>query len=122
MGFTKFELHIKIELFRTPFGTFQWKVMPFGANPHFIEHVLADEIDRGLVVVYIDDILKNVYLVQSLEFLGSIVGTDHVIPLFSHVKSIIDWPTPKNKSAVRSLMGTVKYCKDFIRNMAIIIS
>ncbi|KAM9955373.1 hypothetical protein ACTFIW_002268 [Dictyostelium discoideum] len=74
-----------------------------------------DEIDRGLVVVYIDDILvltksfdydqhlqdlsqvfkklknhnlkvkeeKCIFGVQTIEFLGNIVGNDNVVPLFS---------------------------------------
>ncbi|KAM9983312.1 hypothetical protein ACTFIZ_007631 [Dictyostelium cf. discoideum] len=85
----------------------------------FMEHVLADEIDRGLVVVYIDDILvfdklkrhnlkvkedKCTFGVQTIEFLGNIVGNDNVVPLFSRVKSIIEWPEPTDKTTVGSFM------------------
>ncbi|KAM9985682.1 hypothetical protein ACTFIZ_012334 [Dictyostelium cf. discoideum] len=36
------------------------------------------------------------------------------------VKSIMDWPVPTDKTAVLSFLGTVNYCKDFIKDLATI--
>ncbi|KAM9975279.1 hypothetical protein ACTFIW_008872 [Dictyostelium discoideum] len=137
-GFHQIQVETKARsktAFRTPFGTFQWRVMPFGAKnalstfQRFMEHILADEIDRGLVVVYIDDILvltKSFDYDQHLQDLSQVFKKlkNHNIKV-KEEKCIFEVQTieflePIDKTAVRSFMGTVNYCKDFIRNLAII--
>lgn len=34
------------------------------------------------------------------------------------IKSITEWPTPTNVTEVRSFMGVVGYCRQFIKNFS----
>ena len=103
--------------------------MPFGLTnapsvfQRFMNHVLSDLIDKG-VVVYIDDILiyteteeehtklvtkvlellrdaglcialdKSVFHAQQVEFLGYVIGVDGVIMSEESVKQIKEWEAP----------------------------
>ena len=96
---------------------------------HFINHVLQDFINKG-VIIYIDDILiytkteeeytklvtkvlkilmnaslcisleKSIFHIQKIEFLGYIIGVDGVMMLEEVVKQINDWEIPQNVKKV----------------------
>lgn len=52
-----------------------------------------------------------------LEFLGRVFGKDGVMPSTNKIKTIFDLPTPKNASAVQSLLVITNFCRaHFIPN------
>ena len=62
---------------------------------------------------------KCEYNKTSLEFLGHIFGQDGIKPSPDKIKTILELPTPKNASEVRSLLGMMNFCgSHFIPNYA----
>ena len=53
---------------------------------------------------------KCIYNKTSLEFLGHNFGANGIEPSQEKIKTIINLPTPKNASEVRSLLGMVNFC------------
>src|SRR5947207_8347889 len=121
--------------FKIRYRAFKFIVMPWGltnapaAFQQFINHVLQDFINKG-VVVYIDDILiysnteeehtelvtkvlealmlarlcieleKTAFHVQKVEFLEYVIGAEGVMMSEEAIKQIIDWEVPLNVKEV----------------------
>lgn len=57
---------------------------------------------------------------RSIGFLGHIVSDQGVLVDPEKIKSIEDWPRPKNASEVRSFLGLAGYYRKFVKWFAIL--
>ena len=61
------------------------------------------------------------YLLQpEVVYLGRLVGRDGVTICQEHVQIIKDWPIPKTKQELQSLLGFTNYHREYINNYAIV--
>lgn len=140
--------------FRCPIGHFEYTVMPFGLTnapatfQHLMNKVFKPLIDKGVVTVYLDDILihsrsgeehlqhirevltllreHKLYAKASkcewnrteVTFLGHLVGTDGVRMDPKKVSVIVDWEQPKTQAELRSFLGLANYFRKFILGYA----
>ena len=51
-----------------------------------------------------------------MKFLGHLVSAGGVCPDPSYVEKIVNWPTPRNVTEVRALLGVGNYYRRFIRD------
>ena len=139
--------------FNTRFGSYQFRVLPFGLSGGpstfmlVMNEVFRDLVDHG-VIIYMDDIavysktadehlrlLKDVFdrlkknrlfvklskcefMKPSIEFLGHSISAEGVKMLSDKVKSIIEWPRPRNEKHVASFLGLLGYYRRFIENFS----
>ena len=55
---------------------------------------------------------------RSVEYLGHIVSEKGVSPEHSKVKSIMEWPTPRNRTDIQSFLGLVNFYRRFLKDAA----
>jgi len=138
--------------FRTNMGLFEPTVMFFGLmnSPatfqNFMNHIFRDLIAKGVVEVYMGDILvhtitieehrqvtrevlrilrennlflkpeKCVFHQTEVEYLGMIVGNGTVRMDPAKIQAIRDWPIPKTKRELQRFLGFCNYYRRFIKN------
>ena len=113
-----------------------------------MNEVFRNLVDKG-VIIYMDDIavysktsnehlkiLKEVFerlkknrlfvklskcefMRSSIEFLGHHISAEGVRMLSDKVKSINEWPTPRNEKHVASFLGLLGYYRRFIKDSGI---
>ena len=113
-----------------------------------MNHLFRDLINRGVVVVYMDDILiytkdmeehnkvieevltilkdndlflkpeKCVWRTNKVEYVGMIVSDEGVHMSSEKVNAIKAWKEPKNVRGVRSFLGFANYYRRFIKDFA----
>ena len=130
--------------FTCRYRLFEYMVMPFGLSnapatfQRYINNVLQEYIDRG-IVVYIDDIIiytetleehiklvrwvlerlaekhlcvnleKSEFHIPEVMFCGYVVGQTEVKMAENKVKEILEWSTPRNKKEVQSFLGFTNF-------------
>ena len=140
--------------FQTNRGLFEPLVMFFGLTNSpatfqtMMNSLFKHLIDRGVVVIYIDDIMiftktleehrsvvkevlqilrdEHLYLhhdkydfeVQETEFLGLVVAQDQVKMDHKKVAAIKDWPIPTSKKQLRGFLGFLNFYRRFVQNFA----
>src|SRR5277367_2944244 len=140
--------------FATCRGSFEPLVMFFGMTnspPTFqnmMNDILKEEIDRGVVIVFIDNILifmegeeghdeivkevlrklkendlflkaeKCTFGAQEIEFLGLIIGPDRIKMDLIKVEAITSWPIPKRVKDVQAFLGLGNFYRRFIQNFS----
>ena len=140
--------------FATRRGSFEPLVMFFGMTnspPTFqnmMNDILKEEIDRGVVIVFIDDILiytedeegheeivkevlrklkendlflkaeKCTFGAKEIEFLGLIIGPDRIKMDPIKVEAITSWPIPKRVKDVQAFLGLGNFYRRFIKNFS----
>lgn len=143
-GFHQIRIHpddTKYFAFATPSGQYEYVRMPFGyseASAEFQKRllfVLRDLLRRGVVLLYIDDILiptdsvednlailrevlvalkkyglqlnlsKCLFLKEKIEFLGYEVSRQGITMSQRHVQAVLDFPQPKNLKQVQVTLG-----------------
>jgi len=147
------EKDVQKTAFNTRFGSYQFRVLPFGLSGGpstfmlVMNEVFRDLVDRG-VVIYMDDIAvysksksehmrllnevferlkknrlfvklsKCEFMKSSIEFLGHNISVEGVRMLSDKVKSINDWPRPRNEKHVASFLGLLGYYRRFIKDFS----
>ena len=147
------EKDIQKTAFNTRFGSYQFRVLPFGLSGGpstfmlVMNEVFRDLVDKG-VVIYMDDIAvysktksehlrllsevferlkknrlfvklsKCEFMKSSIEFLGHNISDQGVRMLADKVKSINEWPTPRNEKHVASFLGLLGYYRRFIKDFS----
>ena len=141
--------------FRTPFGLYEFKVLPFGLTnaPATFQSTMSRIFNPYIgqfVLVFLDDILvysrspkehlQHLRLVfetlrnyrlfaklkkcefnrPELEYLGFIVGRDGLKPDPEKIQAVIDFPTPKNPTGVKSFLGLANQFRKFVCGFAAI--
>jgi len=138
--------------FKTPLGLFESLVMMFGlcnapaTFQTFMDTELADLINTGHVVVYLDDILifvhtiyeviKYIHMVlqclldldlylrpakcsfnqTSIEYLGLIISEGELCMDPIKLKAVSNWPTPTKVKNIQEFLGFCNFYHRFIRN------
>ena len=59
---------------------------------------------------------KFEFMKSSMECLGHSISAEGVRMLSDKVKSIAEWPRPKNEKQVTSFLGLIGYYRRFIEN------
>ena len=110
--------------------------------------LLRDMIEKGEIVVFIDDMMiasetekehdeiieevlrkmeendlfvkpkKCVWETKEVEFLGVIIGLDGVRMEKKKVQGVIDWLVPKSVKDVQKFLGLANYYRQFIKDFA----
>jgi len=110
--------------------------------------LLRDIIEKGEIVVFIDDVLiatetekehdeiieevlrkmeendlfvkpkKCVWKTKEVEFLGVIIGLDGVRMEKKKVQGVIDWLVPKSVKDVQKFLGLANYYRQFVKDFA----
>jgi transcription antitermination factor NusG len=147
------ENDIQKTAFNTRFGSYQFRVLPFGLSGGpstfmlVMNEVFRDLVDKG-VIIYMDDIAvysktknehlrllsevferlkknrlfvklsKCEFMKSSIEFLGHNISDQGVRMLADKVKSINEWPTPRNEKHVASFLGLLGYYRRFIKDFS----
>ena len=57
---------------------------------------------------------------EEVKFLGHVVSPKGVQTDPSKIEAVVDWPTPKNASEVRSFLGLASYYRKFVKGFAAI--
>ena len=140
--------------FKTPIGLFEPMVMYFGLcnSPAtfqtMMNHLFKDLIDRGVVVVYMDDILiftedkeehkklvlsvlqrlkdndlflkpEKCFFYQSrIEYLGLIISHNQIEMDPVKLEGVSKWPTPTKTKHVEQFLGFANFYRKFIDHYA----
>lgn len=138
--------------FRTNRGLFEPLVMFFGLSNSpatfqtMMNSLFRDLINRGKVVIYMDDIMiftttlkehrsvvrevlqilreNKLYLKHEkcdfealeTEYLGLVVAENTVKMDPAKVSAVVDWPTPRSKKELRGFLGFLNFYRRFIKN------
>lgn len=144
--------------FTTNRGLFEPLVMFFGLTNSpatfqtMMNDLFADLIRRGVVIVYMDDILvftrtlqehrevvrevlqilmdnklclkpeKCEFEKEEIEYLGMLIQRGRIVMDPKKVEAIAHWPVPQNKHDLQQFLGFVNFYRRFIRNYAQIAS
>lgn len=130
-----------------------FNVLPFGMKcttsliQDTLERILKDELEKGTIAIYIDDILimtkdeqshmevlnnvlyaletnnmkinksKSIFCKKSLMYLQQILGPDGIQPSPEKIKKILETSPPKNLKELQSFLGTINYYKCYLPNI-----
>ena len=81
---------------------------------HHLEEVLKIMHDQSLF----DKLSKCEFGLTNLLYLGHIIGQYGVKVNLDKIKSIIEWPRPKNLTELRGFIGLCTYYKKFVRSFS----
>lgn len=145
---------VKYTSFVTPFGQFEYTHMPFGLKnapavfQRYIHLQLKPLIDKGLIVVYLDDVsiatsdlnshievLREVlrrirtaglelnlkkcqFAFTEIDYLGYRVSENGIRPSTVHVEAIKSYPMPTNTKEVQRCNGLFSYFRRFVPKFA----
>lgn len=141
---------MKYTSFVTPNGQYEYRRMPFGLKnapavfQRFVNHNFKDLLDKGLIVIYMDDLLlatkdliehklmlskilqimsrrglslnmeKCQFVRTEIEYLGYAVSSKGIRPSDHHIAAIKKYPLPTNAKEVQSCLGLFSYFRRFV--------
>ena len=131
--FPKLRMYVTISTHK---GLYRFQRLPFGVSstPAMFQQTMEKILQRlPMVVVYIDNMLitKEEYLQNlpkvldkqkcsfqrdSVEYLGYVIECDGLHATPTKVEAIVNAPSPKNVTELRSFLGLVNYYGKFIKN------
>ncbi|GES88280.1 enzymatic polyprotein, putative [Rhizophagus clarus] len=93
--------------FITKFGTYEFKVMPFGLcnAPATFQRTM-------------DKAEKCHFGAKELQFLGHVVGEEGIKPDPEKIDKIVNYPIPVNIRDLRGVLGLFSYYRRFIKNFS----
>ena len=65
---------------------------------------------------------KCAFMLPSLEYLGHVISKDGIQPTETKKRAIVDAPTPKNVTELRSFLGMLTYYSKFLPKLATVLS
>ena len=83
-------------------------------NKALIKQVLV-RLERHDLAIWLK---KSVFHVDTVEFLGYIVGKDGVTMSKKKVESILSWKTPRSVKDVQIFVGFANFYRRFIENFS----
>ncbi|KAJ3568444.1 hypothetical protein NP233_g5716 [Leucocoprinus birnbaumii] len=112
---------IKYTACRTPFGLYEWTVMPMGLrNSPSTQQRRVTAALRHLIGkichVYLDDIV--IWSDSLEEHFRNVRKVLDALPDPSKVSKILGWPRPQSASDVRRFLGLVKFVAHFLLDLA----
>ena len=146
----------KYTAFVTPEGLYEFTKMPFGLKnapsvfQRYVTAVFKDLLDKGLIIVYFDDILIASYTLrehldtlrlvlermaqrglklnmkkcrfacESIDYLGFVASAKGISPGRIKVKDIENFPVPNNAKQVLSFVQLCGYFRRFVKNFSLI--
>ncbi|XP_043282371.1 uncharacterized protein [Venturia canescens] len=146
----------KKNAFVTPLGQYEYVKMPFGLKgaptmfQRWINQVLRKFIERGDIIVYLDDFMiatesveqnlnilgevfetlvanklelrvdKCRFLFTTVEYLGYRVSNEGFSPTDDGIAAIQRYPVPRDTRGVRSFLGMASYFRKFVNGFSLI--
>nr|XP_046491899.1 uncharacterized protein LOC124223711 [Neodiprion pinetum] len=140
--------------FVTPTGQYEFLKLPFGLKispivfQKYITMIFKELIDKGIVIVYMDDIVilaKNLqeawerlvmviklaeeyglvinwekcrFMLKEIEYLGYVISKDTIKPSTHKTQAVANFPKPTSVKKVQSFLGLTGYFRKFIRGYA----
>ena len=65
---------------------------------------------------------KCIFITSRIEFLGHVISNERISVVPRKVKVVVEWPIPKDKIKVRSLLGVASYCRRFVKGFSKIVA
>ncbi|KAJ3566511.1 hypothetical protein NP233_g6963 [Leucocoprinus birnbaumii] len=126
--------HIPLTAVSTPFGNFEWVVMPMGIRnaPAIHQRRVNQALQKYLgkfCHIYLDDIIiwsdsvdehrKHARLIlKALQDAGLYCNLKKTKLFQTEIERIVNWPTPTSAKDVRQFLGLVRYLGAFLPQLA----
>lgn len=156
-GYFHLKVHedsIKYTAFVTPTAQYEFLRAPFGLAvcpktfTRFITIIFRDLIEKGIILIFIDDLLilaedekqavdrlsqvlqraseygleinwkKSQLLVRKVEYLGHVIEDGKISPSLEKTEAVMKYPEPKNLKELHSFIGMCSYFRKFINSFA----